>query len=205
MRIFIHRNMHVHGPPIFFWIISISLYPTALNYRMVTPGVCNGSQGLKPCNTASEFNNLSCLLLITYYTFLTLTYALIVSPWLNHVQLQNINNYQAACLKKRPVSYQPPIASLFPSLLEPPQDVNDSQSEHTTTTDSVSPRQPYLLPRKMVGQTLLGEIQEHFHPTWWDNGFLRRDIALHLCSKGASWNGSTRVTDPTLGCIERWP
>ncbi len=43
------------------------------------------------------FDYLTCSLLITYHTYLTLTYALIGSPWFNPVQLSKQNKYHAAC------------------------------------------------------------------------------------------------------------
>ncbi len=42
-------------------------------------------------------NYLSCSLLITYQTYLTLTYALIGYPLLNYVHLSSTSSYHAAC------------------------------------------------------------------------------------------------------------
>ncbi len=56
-----------------------------------------------------------------------------------------------------------------------------------------------------VSKTFLVETQEHFHPTWWSNSFLRCCIARHLYSEGATWNGSTTVIQPTSWWYEQWP
>ncbi len=95
------------------------------------------------------------------------------------------------------------------------------QSWHTTTSNSGPPRQPYLQPRLMVGQALetphsalpndcqvsraiLGETQEHGHPARWNNGVLRCNFTIHLNSEGTGGNGSTRVTESTLGRHQHW-
>ncbi len=96
------------------------------------------------------FDYLSCLLLITYYTSLTLTYALIGSPWLNHVQLQNINNAKykckiiakykyAACLKNRLRRTSDLSSSFFPVCRSP-----DKMSPSRALWGKVSPTQPRL-------------------------------------------------------------